>query len=54
MRKVGDKYEYIVNNSRDFITLINRDFVYEIANNAYCTAMEKSREQIIGRSVADV
>ncbi len=51
---MSDKYEYIVNNSRDFITLINRDFVYEIANDAYCTAMEKSRGQIVGRSVADV
>jgi diguanylate cyclase (GGDEF)-like protein/PAS domain S-box-containing protein len=51
---VGDKYEYIVNNSRDFITLINRDYVYEIANDAYCTAIERSQQQIVGRSVADV
>ncbi|MGA2639990.1 MAG: EAL domain-containing protein, partial [Spirochaetia bacterium] len=51
---MGDKYEYIVNSSRDFITLINRDYVYEIANDAYCTAIERSRQQIVGRSVADV
>jgi diguanylate cyclase (GGDEF)-like protein/PAS domain S-box-containing protein len=51
---VGDRYEYIVNNSRDFITLINRDYVYEIANDAYCTAIERSRQQIVGRSVAEV
>ncbi|MGA2977247.1 MAG: EAL domain-containing protein [Spirochaetia bacterium] len=49
-----DKYEYIVNNTRDFHTLINRDFVYEIANDAYCAAIEKTRDQIVGRTVADV
>jgi diguanylate cyclase (GGDEF)-like protein/PAS domain S-box-containing protein len=51
---MSDKYEYIVNNSRDFHTLINRDYVYEIANDAYCAVIEKSREEIVGRSVADV
>ena len=49
-----NKYEYIVNTSHDFITLVNRDFVYEIANDAYCRAIEKPREQIVGRTVADV
>ena len=26
-----DAYEYIVNVSKDFITLINRDYVYELS-----------------------
>jgi diguanylate cyclase (GGDEF)-like protein len=49
-----NKYEYIINTSHDFITLINRDFVYEIANDAYCSAIDKPREQIVGRTVTEV
>jgi len=51
---VPDKYEYIVNISRDFMTLINREYVYEIVNDSYCRAMEKAREDILGRTVAEV
>ena len=47
-------YEEIVNRSRDYITLINRDYVYEIANDAYCRQIGKRREEIVGRSVAEV
>ncbi len=49
-----DAYEYIVNISKDFITLINRDYVYEIVNDSYCSEMGRSREQIINRSVAEI
>ncbi|HKJ85266.1 MAG TPA: PAS domain-containing protein, partial [Spirochaetia bacterium] len=47
-------YEEIVNRSTDYITLINRDFVYEIANDAYCRQIGLSKEEVIGRTVADV
>jgi diguanylate cyclase (GGDEF)-like protein/PAS domain S-box-containing protein len=49
-----DKYEYIVNNSKDFITLINRDYVYEIVNDTYCSVIEKSKEELLGSTVAEV
>jgi diguanylate cyclase (GGDEF)-like protein/PAS domain S-box-containing protein len=49
-----DAYEYIVNISKDFITLINREYVYEIVNDSYCTEMGRSREEIINRSVAEI
>ncbi|MCK5007151.1 MAG: EAL domain-containing protein [Spirochaetales bacterium] len=49
-----DAYEYIVNISKDFITLINRDYVYEIVNDSYCTEIGQSREEIINRSVAEI
>ncbi len=51
---IQDRYEYIINISRDFITLINRSYVYELANDSYCRAIEKTREEIVGRSVAEV
>ena len=49
-----DKYEYIVNTSKDFITLISRDYVYEIVNNSYCEAVGKKRGDVLNRTVADV
>ena len=49
-----NKYEYIVNISRDFITLINRNYVYEIVNDAYCKVMEKKRGEILHKSVTEV
>jgi diguanylate cyclase (GGDEF)-like protein/PAS domain S-box-containing protein len=49
-----DAYEYIVNISKDFITLINREYVYEIVNDSYCQEMGRCREEIIDRSVAEI
>jgi len=49
-----DAYEYIVNVSKDFITLINRDYVYEIVNDSYCEEMGRNREEILNRSVAEI
>ena len=50
----ADPYEYIVNISRDFITLINREYVYEIVNDSYCREMGLTREQVLHRKVAAV
>ncbi len=49
-----DRHLKLVNNSRDLITLINRGFVYEVANDAYCGAIGKDRAEIVGRTVAEV
>ena len=51
---MGDTYEYIVNRSRDFITLIDRDLRYEIVNDSYCNAIERRREDILHRTVKEV
>ena len=48
------RYEFIVNTSKEFMTLVNRDYVYHAANEAYCRAHGKKREEIVGRSVAQV
>ncbi len=49
-----DAYEYIVNLSSDFITLIGRDYRYVLVNDTYCRALGVPREEIISRGVADV
>jgi two-component system cell cycle sensor histidine kinase/response regulator CckA len=48
------KYEFIVNTSKQFMTLINRNYIYDAVNEAYCIAHKKSREQVIGRNVAQI
>lgn len=47
-------YEEIVNRSSDYITLINRDYVYEIANEAYCRQIGRSRDEVVGHTVGEV
>ncbi len=47
-------FETIVNMSNDFITLIDRGYRYVLANDAYCREVQKARENIVGRTVAQV
>ena len=49
-----NKYEFIVNLSRDFITLINQDYVYEVVNESYCQVLKKERDQVLGQKVSDI
>ena len=48
------KYEFIANTALEFMTLINRDYVYEFVNDAYCNAHQKDRGDFLGRTVARV
>jgi diguanylate cyclase (GGDEF)-like protein/PAS domain S-box-containing protein len=50
----GTIYETIVNLSNDFITLIDRDYRYIMANDAYCREVQRPRQQIVGRTVSQV
>nr|WP_246434054.1 EAL domain-containing protein [Spirochaeta isovalerica] len=47
-------YEYIVNTSSDFITLINKNYEYEVVNDSYCRVLGKKREEILGHSVSRI
>ncbi|TVQ96937.1 MAG: EAL domain-containing protein [Spirochaetaceae bacterium] len=51
---IGCKLAFIVDHSPDYITLITRDYRYEVVNRSYCEAMEVKREEILGRTVAEV
>ena len=48
------KFEFIVNGSRDFMTLINREYRYEAANSAFCGAQGLTVQEVLGKSVAEV
>jgi len=57
-RKVAEeallKYEFIANTAKDCMTLIDRNYLYEAANAAYCQAHGKTREEVLGQSAADI
>ncbi|MDD5640231.1 MAG: PAS domain S-box protein [Syntrophales bacterium] len=48
------KYEFIANTAQDCMTLIDRNYQYEAANAAYCQAHARTREEVLGASVADI
>jgi len=47
-------YESIINSSKDFITLINRDYVYELVNESYCSTIGREKRDILNRHVSEV
>lgn len=49
-----NRYEYIVNLSHDFITLIDRRYRYALVNDSYCRTLNREREEILNQSVATV
>ena len=51
---MDEKYEYIINASRDFITLIDRNYVYTVVNDSYCRAIGKEKDEVLDRTVAEV
>ncbi len=48
------QYEFIVNSSQDMMTLIDSDYRYVAVNDSFCNNHNKSRDGILGRSVAEV
>jgi len=45
---------FIVNASKDWMTLINRKYEYMAANDAFCRGHCKTRDEIIGSTVAEI
>ena len=48
------KYEFIANTAKDCMTLINRNYMYEAANAVFCKAHGKTREEMVGTSLANI
>jgi len=38
-----NRFEYMINRSHDFVTLISGDYVYEFANEPYCRRSNETR-----------
>ncbi|MCZ6835258.1 MAG: PAS domain S-box protein [Planctomycetota bacterium] len=48
------RFEYIVSSSTDMLALLDQDFVYLAANEAYLNAFGKSHEELVGLSVPEI
>lgn len=47
-------HEKILNASKDFISMVSRDYIYEFVNESYCRDIELDSSAIVGRSVAEI
>lgn len=47
-------HKRIIDASKDFITLVNKDYIYEFVNASYCREIGLDDQRVIGRSVADI
>jgi PAS domain S-box-containing protein len=48
------RYEFIANTSKDPISLIDRNYTYQAVNDGFCLAQNMKREELIGKTIADV
>ncbi|MBI2889312.1 MAG: EAL domain-containing protein [Nitrospirae bacterium] len=53
LEETWKRYAFIVDASRDIMALVDRGFLCVAANEAYCRAHGKPREEIVGRSLVD-
>ncbi|OIO71744.1 MAG: hypothetical protein CO186_11140 [Zetaproteobacteria bacterium CG_4_9_14_3_um_filter_49_83] len=54
LEKVWKQYAFIVNSSQNFMNLIDRNYVYQSVNDAFLKAHGVRREEVIGKTVADI
>ena len=47
-------YLRMVSSTSDPLAFVNRDYVYQVANESYCQAQNKKRDEIIGHTVTEV
>ena len=52
--QINAKYKFVVNASGEPMSLIGQDYTYELVNDAYCLTHNKTPDEIIGKSVADI
>lgn len=47
-------FDFIVNNSKSMVSVINKDYKYETINNAFCNAHKLVKDQVVGRSLGEI
>ncbi|MGE5655046.1 MAG: PAS domain S-box protein [Actinomycetota bacterium] len=52
--KILQQYERIISNTLDGITLLDRNYIYQIANPSYLFWCNKSENEVIGNSVINI
>ena len=54
LSKEKDFNDYIANNSRSMLSIINKDYVYVKVNSTFCNAHNVEIESIIGKSLPEI
>lgn len=54
LEETSNKYDFIVNTSREFMSLINKSYIYEAVNDSYCNAFNKTRGEIVGKPMIEL
>jgi len=54
LERMWRRYEFIANTSKDLLTLINRQYRFQAVNDAFCASQGKSRDEILGKTVAEI
>ncbi|MFQ5581760.1 MAG: HD domain-containing phosphohydrolase, partial [Mariprofundaceae bacterium] len=54
MDETRKRFEFIADASQDFMNLIDRNYVYEAANDAFVKAHGATRQEIIGKTVGQI
>jgi len=49
-----NKYDFIINTSKSFFSLIDKNYTYEAINDAFCYTHNLLRKQIIGKSISEI
>ncbi|MBT4520998.1 MAG: PAS domain S-box protein [Halieaceae bacterium] len=48
------KYSHIVSSSSDLLALVNNNYIYEAVNTAHADNFNKSSEEVVGQSIAEM
>ncbi|MBN1794819.1 MAG: PAS domain S-box protein, partial [Candidatus Omnitrophica bacterium] len=54
LEEMWRRYSFIIDASKDFMSLVNRQFVYEAVNQAFYRGHEKTLDEIINHTVEEV
>ena len=49
-----NRYRFIVNSAQDMMTVVGTDHRYEVVNDAWCQALQRSRASVIGQHLTDI
>lgn len=52
--EILQQYQRIISNTTDGIAMMNREYIYQIANPAYLTWCNKSESEVIGNSLRNI
>ena len=53
-QEILQRYQHIVEATTSAVGLVDRNYVYQYVNDAYCVAFNKDRPEIIGQRVVDL